>query len=284
MKRTDEAIDASRKAVVPGPTFSLRALRPRRPPRRARGQKEEALRRSAASYRKRFPDSDELRFDLERLSSESHIRKLPPEMIRGLFDNYAPLFESHLVRQLAYRGPQLLLDSVLAVDPNLKKCDVLDLGCGTGLCGALFKPLANRLVGIDLAEAMLSRAAARGIYDELLRGDLVPLMADRSAQFDLLLAADVFEYIGDLDEAFAAAHTTLRPQGLFAFTVEKSPGAPLVLQVTHRFAHSLDYLRSLAQQHDFSFLHYEEQTLRLERQNPLRSWVVVLRKSPGSTH
>ena len=44
---------------------------------------------------------------------------------------------------------------------------MLDLGCGTGLGGAAFRPFVDRLVGVDLSPAMIAQAAAKGLYDRL---------------------------------------------------------------------------------------------------------------------
>ena len=53
--------------------------------------------------------------------------------------------------------------------------------------------------------------------DRLGVGDLVATMNDNPAAFDLLTAADVFLYLGDLGPAFEAAKVALRPGGLLAF-------------------------------------------------------------------
>ena len=38
---------------------------------------------------------------------------------------------------------------------------MLDLGCGTGLAGAAFRPQVDRLTGVDLSPAMIAQARAR---------------------------------------------------------------------------------------------------------------------------
>src|SRR5207245_6254227 len=94
-------------------------------------------------------------------------------------------------------------------------------GCGTGLCGDGFRPLARRLVGVDLSPGMLERARARGCYDELVCEELTAYVRRCEERFDLITAADVFCYFGDLTAVFAATAALLRPGGRFIFSVEE---------------------------------------------------------------
>ena len=79
----------------------------------------------------------------------------------------------------------------------------LDLGCGTGLAGVAFRDCVERLEGIDLSPGMVAEARAKGIYDALHVGEVVAhLKAATDRQFDLILAADVLVYVGDLAPLF----------------------------------------------------------------------------------
>ena len=40
---------------------------------------------------------------------------------------------------------------------------IADLGCGTGLAGAAFRPLVRRLAGVDLSPAMVAQARAKSM-------------------------------------------------------------------------------------------------------------------------
>lgn len=135
--------------------------------------------------------------------------------------------------------------------------DVFDLGCGTGLLAPLILPFARSLVGVDLSRNMLAAADARGVYQRLVRSDLLEMMGSESAcTFDAILAADVFVYLGRLDGAVAEARRLLRPSGVFAFSVESlastgseggvATAAGYALRRTGRYAHGVDYLNSLA--------------------------------------
>ena len=135
--------------------------------------------------------------------------QLPPAQIPGvlltdLFDRYAPTFDDHLRGELQYTLPEKITDAIAAVRPAGLQ-DVLDLGCGTGLCGPLLRPWAEHLCGVDLSPLMIEQAKAREVYDTLEVADLVTAMRQAERGFDLLVAADVFLYIGDLSPVFEAA-------------------------------------------------------------------------------
>src|SRR5206468_2993230 len=68
--------------------------------------------------------------------------------------------------------------------------DILDIGCGTGLCGALFHSRARALVGVDLSANMIAIARQRNIYTQLITGGLLDTLRARSGAFDLILAGD----------------------------------------------------------------------------------------------
>ena len=66
----------------------------------------------------------------------------PPDYVEGLFDDYSDEFDAHLVGVLGYRGPQPAgREPARAAERRF--ASVLDLGCGTGLCGPLLKPRAG---------------------------------------------------------------------------------------------------------------------------------------------
>src|SRR6185436_7192776 len=92
--------------------------------------------------------------------------------VKETFDRFAADFDATLVR-LDYRAPQLVRGALeLECGEPRGDLDVLDLGCGTGLCGPLIRPWASRLEGVDLSRAMLERASRRGGYDALHEAEL----------------------------------------------------------------------------------------------------------------
>ena len=215
---------------------------------------------------------------LAALSGDTSPTGTPASYVRTLFDSYAEDFDADLVGKLGYHVPEMLLEAVLSVAPG-RKFEILDLGCGTGLCGVQFRSHASHLSGVDLSPAMLAKAAARGIYDRLITGDISEAMRDQENCFDLILAGDLFVYVGDLDGVFQSAARALRRGGLLAFSLERHDGEGFVLHSKVRFAHSLAYIRNLAHTHRFSELIAKEITVRQSSTTPVAGWLVVLQAS-----
>ena len=202
----------------------------------------------------------------------------PPRWyVQQLFDDYAPAFDRHLVDSLGYCAPEVLQRLVTGV-AGAGFASVLDLGCGTGLCGPLLRPLASRLVGLDLSAAMLEAARGRGVYDALHQADLVEHLMATDERHDLVVAADVFIYVGDLAPVFDGIARVLRPGGLFAFSVEPAaPEAAFVLQPSLRYAHGEQPLHALAARHGLAVAAHERGTLRADEVHPVQGGYWVLR-------
>lgn len=189
----------------------------------------------------------------------------PPAYVERLFDDYAADFDQHLVDRLGYQAPERLLRLVQGQGRE-RFDDVLDLGCGTGLCAPLLRPLARRLAGVDLSAGMLEVARRRGLYDELLQAELVQHLAGTERRHDLLVAADVLIYLGDLAPVFAGVRRVLRAGGLFTFSVEPAGGdAAFVLQPSLRYAHGEAGLRALAASQGLRVLQAERGALRADQ-------------------
>lgn len=191
------------------------------------------------------PSDARARFLAEVLSGSSAMPRIPADQVAAMYDMGASEFEER-ARRRGDRSPAMLL-AVLGAAPPTPCLDVLDLGCGTGLCGAAFRGWARRLVGVDLSAKMLAEAGRRQVYDELHQADLLSNLANAPASFDLILASDVLLFFGDLTSVFHAVHAALRPSGRFAFTLDTHAG-PESYQLTPwaHYAHALHYVRDTA--------------------------------------
>jgi predicted TPR repeat methyltransferase len=169
--------------------------------------------------------------------------------VEKTFDGFAASFESKLAR-LSYRAPALV--AAMLEDSGLEhshRLDVLDAGCGTGLCGALVAPFARRLVGVDLSEGMLAHAKDKNVYHALIKAELTGYLRDNNEAFDLIVSADALVYFGDLTGVIAAFAGALRPDGLLVFTleqaVEDSVRVDYHLELHGRYSHGRAYVERL---------------------------------------
>ncbi|MFN9237336.1 MAG: tetratricopeptide repeat protein [Planctomyces sp.] len=201
--------------------------------------------------------------------------------VQGTFDAFASNFDATLSR-LQYRAPEHLATMAAQRLPAASgTLMVLDAGCGTGLCGVLFRKYAMRLSGLDLSGEMLRMAKERDVYDELLQGELTDHLRQCPAVYDLIIAADTLNYFGSLQGVFQAAAIALRADGRLLFTLEHDHGAAAEwLLLSHgRYCHSEAYLHKVLGDAGFFVDSSSIQTLRWESGQPVSGWIVSARRS-----
>lgn len=224
---------------------------------------------------------------LAALTGDNAPRAPPRAYVEQLFDDYAPTFDAHLVGALGYRAHRLLLEPLLeplqahqgAKQGPARFRAALDLGCGTGLCGPLIKAVAERVDGIDLSAAMLAKARELGLYERLEQADLVAHLEHTNQRHDLVIAADVFIYVGTLEPVFSGVRRVLEPGGLFCFSAEQaSDDIDLELLPSLRYAHSERYLRRLAGQSGFTIERLVSLPIREDQRRTIPGLYAYLRK------
>ena len=203
------------------------------------------------------------------------------QYVEQVFDGFAASFDAKL-EALHYRAPALVTQALAAVvGAPTAALDIVDAGCGTGLCGPGLRPFARQLVGCDLSVGMLRRAKSRHDYDVLHKAELTHYLATQPAAYDAVVSADTLCYFGALDTALLAAHRCLRPDGWLVFTVEALPDGhaePHQLQANGRYAHEQGYLRRALAEAAFEVTSMQRETLRLEAGDPVNGWLVTARR------
>lgn len=199
---------------------------------------------------------------------------LPAAFVETLFDQYADRFDTALTQHLDYCAPGLLGQALDEAFPSRRWGRVMDLGCGTGLMGAAIRARADWLEGCDLSAQMLAQARAKGLYDALEKADLAHLAPAR-VPYDLILAADVFPYLGAIEHSLGWCAASLAPGGVLAFTVEADDSAPLTLRESRRFAHSRAYLVEVLAAAGFAAPRIGDAVLRKDRGEDVHGLVVL---------
>ena len=198
----------------------------------------------------------------------------PAGYVADLFDRYADDFSSHL-SQLDYRAPDILVKAAMGCLSH-PWSHVLDLGCGTGLVGQCLQGNSLHVDGVDLSPAMIEKARARGLYDQLMVADLETALAEAGPRYDLILAADTLVYLGDLRGVFNGVRARLAPEGYFLFTTEAKSGDGFELGPKRRWRHSDAYLRATAQAAGLSLAGLVAATPRFEANQPVEGFAVAL--------
>jgi predicted TPR repeat methyltransferase len=226
------------------------------------------------------------RLDLARIGAMPAEDATSENFSGTLFDAYAERFDSHLTQALHYNAPTLLMAALTTACDNagraLRFDTVLDLGCGTGLMGEAIRNEAGFLAGCDVSPRMIERARAKTtdaggpLYDKLAVAGLTAFLSSRpDASVDLVLAADVFVYLGDLRPAFAQTSRVLKRGGLFAFTVQSHDGEGVVVGADRRFAHGEAWLRQRLAETGLRIVALEPASTRQDRDIAVQGLLVV---------
>jgi len=280
--RVKEAIASYRAAIALDPDNPM-APRVLGRAYQANGEPDKA-REVFQAWVERDPGNPIAQHMLSACSGESAPPRASDAYVRTLFDEIADSFDEHLA-DLRYRAPQLIGAAFAAAWPQPPGgLDVLDAGCGTGLCAAFLRPQARALIGIDLSSGMLRRASALNAYDQLIEGELTGFLQTHPAAFDAIVSADTLCYFGALDTVFNAAARALRPAGRLLFTVEKAldEGADgYHLQAHGRYNHAASYVKGRLDEAGLTCDTCEEAVLRHEGGTPVPGLVVTATRPPA---
>lgn len=206
-------------------------------------------------------------------------QRAPQDYVRKLFDDYASRFEAHLVGDLQYR---IHLDIVGLINQHRRDRrfgHALDLGCGTGLTGTAVRGFVDHLTGVDLSENMLRQAEVKGVYDVLRAEDLDSYLEVLEQPVDLIVAGDVFIYVGALDRTIGLIAEKLNDRGLLAFSVEAEvPAASWVLRPTGRYGHGDAYISALMAENGLAVVDKLHTALRNDRSKPIFGIIYLAEK------
>ena len=245
--------------------------------------KEELAKKYALKWQEAFAENEIVRFMAGAVLEDRKIKKANPHYVEKIFDNFAGDFETTL-KGLDYMAPEYVAD---AVKKNFKKdfwvkTNYLDLGCGTGLCAQKVKKHIgwSKITGVDLSQKMLDQAAQKGIYQRLEQAEIVGFLEKEAGEYQLITAADVLTYFGDLRVVFENVASNLELGGLFVFSVSENlfTTDDFLLMPSGRFVHNLDYVMTLLKKCGYSKLSQERVALRNEGDKVVWGYVITAEK------
>ena len=230
-----------------------------------------------------FPDNPIVKHVASALRDEQNMPTTDLTYVKSLFDGFAPSFDD-ILKELEYQAPQLIAECLKDVfKPKLfHKRQVLDLGCGTGMCVQELKKYFpnDEFYGVDVSEKMLEFAGKKNIYKELYFDDIVGFLEDADKKYQLAVAGDVLTYFGDLKNLFRSLAQVLKPKGFLCFTISKNTAnnRDYFLTPSGRFVHSINYVCRLLKYCGFTVLKQEEHILRHEGAKNVDGFVILAQK------
>ena len=230
----------------------------------------------------REPDDAIQLYLLAALKGEA-MAQAPDAYVVGYFDQFAADFDHKLVAVLGYAVPRQLTAMIERYDvrPGSQPIRrVLDLGCGTGLAGAELARPGRLLTGVDLSPRMLDKARERGCYSRLVEAEVAGFTGGEAPMsYDLVIAADVLIYFGDLARVFEAIGRVLTSGGLFALSIETTDNSQTTLLPSGRFAHDVTGTVGLARSAGLSPLECVATTIRIEANCPARGALMLFERT-----
>jgi predicted TPR repeat methyltransferase len=198
--------------------------------------------------------------------------RAPAAYLRDLFDAHAADYDATLAA-LEDRGPSLLA----AAAPPRSAGLAVDLGCGTGRLPAAWRHPVARWIGVDLSGRMLAEAEATGRYEALWQRDVVEALAHLEG-VDLVTAADVLCYVGDLAPVLAGVAEALAPEGVLVASLEARRDGPR-LRPSGRFAHTEREVRTAVEGARLTTRRLHRTRLRREGDGWIEGWILVAGRS-----
>lgn len=235
------------------------------------------------------PENKTAQHMIDALSGKTQATGAPFEYTRALFDQYAYSYDSQVKNELKYQVPYLLRTALTPfVTVSEEPWEVLDLGCGTGLCAPFFSDIAGKLTGVDVSLNMTEVARLQGGYHKLYVMDALSFLKQHKSEYNLIISADVFVYFGSLEEIFSECYTSLKPLGYFIFSIEtltneESESLPshtdFQLRKTGRYAHSSEYIHVLAKKFNYQIILEQNEILRTQDTAPVYGNIYILKKT-----
>lgn len=255
---------------------------------------------------------------LASMGEDNEEDRASSEFVEALFDDFAATFDERL-SSLEYKVPSLIGEAaydVLQSSPYETFSSALDAGAGTGLAGRFLRPLVSGpLVAVDLSQKMLDLAAKctlvrgcglkdeevegseddersrRKLYDKIVLSDLETVTMDdlstsktgMSDGFDLIVAADVLVYVGDLSKLLKNMKTLAKPseehKSYFVFSCEKiddehnDKGWKLLS--SGRYGHSRKYIEDALELLGYEEMAYREIVPRKEKGEDVKGHMFI---------
>jgi predicted TPR repeat methyltransferase len=234
-----------------------------------------------AAYQKYFdanPDDGEIEHLLIALRDDAPPPRASDRAIRKIYKNFAASYESRMLEDLKYAGPERMLDAIRGAMGDRDGLSILDLGCGSGLVGASVTKLAAELTGVDMSPEMIDLAQARNIYDRLEVAEITQWLDRDDTLFDLIISCDCLIYFGDLGPIAGAAARRLKQGGFLAMSMERGDRYPFHLTDTGRYTHHPDHVRDVAAKSGLAVAKLDENFLRMEYDEKVMGLYAVLAK------
>lgn len=225
------------------------------------------------------PEHSNAKYLLSAITGKQSPDQSPETYVKNLFDHYAETFDEHLVSDLGYNVPETMRQIFTNHAKPANPLRLLDLGCGTGLCGEKFQDTYQYLTGVDLAEKMINKSREKGIYHDLYNCDIAKYLESSLSKYDLVIAADVFIYIGNITDLIKNIYARQNDGGYFIFSIETSSKHDTFnLRDTGRYSHNTDHIKKLLDDASYKIVTSAPTIVRNEKGSGISGTIYLCQK------
>lgn len=220
-----------------------------------RPQALEAFKKAAALK----PDDEHTRYMMalaygKNIPTGAQPQHVPMALVKEHFGMIAADYNQLVAERLNTEAQQVAQAARAALYEGRVDHVILDLGAGTGLCGAQLYDVAAHLTGVDVSEPMLRQARllqsdqGKKLYSVLIHKDALEFLRGvDDASFDVVLASGLVHTLGELQSLFEVVSRCLKPGGVFVFNTYACDDAYRFDASLEAFAYGRDYLQQCAQ-------------------------------------
>jgi SAM-dependent methyltransferase len=135
-----------------------------------------------------------------------------PDDARRMYGDWAPTYETSFAQNWGYIAPREIAAILRAETPPAS--EILDIGAGTGLVAEHLRGLT--VDALDITPEMLEIARPKGLYRNLILGDLTKALAIPDQGYDAVVSCGTFTHGHVGPECFPELLRITRPGAVFA--------------------------------------------------------------------
>ncbi|MDG7056484.1 MAG: methyltransferase domain-containing protein [Wolbachia endosymbiont of Meromenopon meropis] len=201
---------------------------------------------------------EEASYYINKMINPTLITKLPKNLIKQYFDYTGEYFVEHWLIAKQYRGHELTHMVITKIFNNsTSELNILDLGCGTGICGHFFKihNTGSCITGVDISNRMLNIARGcfikgKPVYNELIHIEMTDfLKQERNHLYDVIIFTEVLHYSYDFTAELRLAKASMSTKGAIICLIRRKEGEGVdFVNKGDYFCHSESYVQCVAKE------------------------------------
>ncbi|ABD45407.1 methyltransferase domain protein [Ehrlichia chaffeensis str. Heartland] len=192
---------------------------------------------------------------LNKITNPESIVYVPENIIKQYFDYTSEHFVEHWLIAKQYKAHEYVKSLIINFFGNKSSyLNILDLGCGTGICGQFLKmkSIGNHITGIDISNKMINIARGcfvngKQAYNELINISIFDFLKknQNKKKYNVIILTEVLQYTGSLNPILKLLKTMLETDGIIIGLARRKKGSGFqFINEGDFFCHSDKYIKS----------------------------------------